>query len=1020
MPNRKKNVELFNRFNNALAAFRKINNTQGGIDPNSFLKYGRNRMPSTWSTPEITDEEFYTGYGFAVINKRANRSVVLGKKFLKTEAKEEVINKANDDGVRVIHPYLDLIHDSIDFSERDFWYDISTYLDLEGIYYLMAVRTVTGSGKVGNIQKFSLLNPYWVRPVINSKGQLGGFAESNPHEGNRIIPKEMIITISLLNPFDPTKTYSLADAARDSQFTLKQANDFARESIDGNLNSPGILSSAIELPDDQFDNFVDRIKNHGRGEPLFGNGAGTISWTDMQADLDKAALDKINNINRDALIAVSGTSKTGLGIEESGTGREVSRTQKDDFTENAVMPQVENIIDALNLDYRFYYQDLYKNNKYYIALDNPLETNKDAEQADVNIRDSQFVLFQALKAKGYSSEIASKYSKGLISITDLGEPTEVVEVVLPVEPEKIEPVEDKEDDISTESSIKEDIIKESKPLEIYEGYPVPLNQYLGELSEQINSQSEKQSTLHLTEDTDKIRIQRIEDRDDDLIGVIDSNSYVKLGTFNEGADKEAILEALNKRYHDQLVAVKHKGIRRDLNKDFYLTIPSGLQIVLDHIIDKYQNNEWFEPAFDSYRNHVLESTNDQLKLPGVVFSKYFKISSDKVYQLIKKEESHICDHDKIKSAIATPFDKQEELDNSTQILLSSVKSAEEQMLNYYLDQISAGYLAPGADVEAFASNLALPFNVWFTVMFPVLANQRAVETAASLQIKDVPITAMTDSVKSNITQFAQREALSHMNTLRTDIDNALLLIRTITSNPEEVKQMLQVAFVDIQKRRAPLIASNAATRMFSLSQYEADLQFLNRQGLMTKAYKQLFSSTGNPCRICSYLIVETNAKPIPFTQAFASIGDSITADGLRMDFKYEDIISGSVHPNCHCYYKIIIKEAEENSAEIEQAQIDKHTQAITDSVKSEIAPLLEKLYSDKNSSEEIMNKLADASSRLDEKILTVENKLDQLDKRTKEAKQIKEDLLEANALKSKLAEAEEYAKQLESIIDGQG
>ena len=51
--------------------------------------------------------------------------------------------------------------------------------------------------------------------------------------------------------------------------------------------------AAIELPDDQFDNFVSRVKNHGRGEPLFGNGAGTVSWIDMQIDLDKAALDKI-------------------------------------------------------------------------------------------------------------------------------------------------------------------------------------------------------------------------------------------------------------------------------------------------------------------------------------------------------------------------------------------------------------------------------------------------------------------------------------------------------------------------------------------------------------------------------------------------------------------------------------------------------------------------------------------------------------------------------------------------------
>ena len=60
-------MEITKRFKNALTAFTKTNN--GGPDPNSFLRYGSRRMPSTWSTPEISDEDFYTGLGFAVVNK---------------------------------------------------------------------------------------------------------------------------------------------------------------------------------------------------------------------------------------------------------------------------------------------------------------------------------------------------------------------------------------------------------------------------------------------------------------------------------------------------------------------------------------------------------------------------------------------------------------------------------------------------------------------------------------------------------------------------------------------------------------------------------------------------------------------------------------------------------------------------------------------------------------------------------------------------------------------------------------
>lgn len=810
-------MEFFNRLNNALAAFKK---TKQGVDPNAFLKYGSRRMPSTWSTPEITDEDFYTGYGFAVINKRANRSVVLGKKYLFTDAKEEIVNQANDKGERIVHPYLTLIKDSTDFSERDFWYDISTYLDLEGIYYLMAVRAVTTSGRVGNIQYFSLLNPYWIRQVVNQKGELGGYVEHNPEKGERLIRKELIIPIKLLNPFNPNKAYSLADAARDSQFTMKQANDFARESIDGNLNAPGILSSAIELPDDQFDNFVSRIKNHGRGEPLFGNGSGTIAWTDMQTDLDKAALDKINSINRDTLLAISGLSKTGVGVEESGTGREVSRTQKDDFTENAVMPQIENIIDALNLDYRKYYADEYAKNKFIITLDNPLETDRDAEQADVEIRDSQFTLAQSLIAKGYDREIAYKYAKGLIDITDLGEPTEQEEPVEPKEePKEEEPVEPEND-------------YKGKSFDVYEGYPIPVLQYL-DSPDQFNPISEKSSFVYSTEtnlnEKKTVRIKELKELNNSLIGIVDDNTFIKLGEFAQNADKIAILTKLNKRYKNQLVAIKKKI---DLN---------------------------CEDVYDIIKNAV--------------------------------------------------FDKQAQIDSNTADLLTSANAAEDSLRDWYQEAFAQGITSPHPDLENFINSLTLPFAVYFTVMFPIYASHRVQETANELDIKDeVPVISITREIKSTIDSFARKEATSHMNTINTDIQNALAIIRAKTSDPQEFQTLFAEAFAAIQSRRAMAVAHNAAARIFNLSQYEADLQFLTRAGLVDRAYKVLFSLTGNPCGFCASLIAATNAKPIPFTSAFASMGDEIEADGKKLKLDFENIIAGNVHPNCRCAYRLIVKD----------------------------------------------------------------------------------------------------------------
>lgn len=826
------------------------------MDPNAFLKYGhRKTMPSMWSEPQITDEAFYTGYGFAVINKRANRSVTLGKNFLFTNAAPAITEAANKKGDKVVHPYLELIRSSEDFSERDFWYNISTYLDLEGVYYLMAVRTVTKSGAVGNIQNFTLLNPYNVRAVCDSKGVLGGYVETRANSSGtatRMIPKEMIIPIKLLNPFKNDEAYALADAARDSQFTLKQANDYARESINGNINAPGIISTSIELPDDQFDNFVERIKSHGRGEPLFGNGAGTVDWVNMQTDLDKAALDKINSISRDALLAVSGTSKSGMGVEEAGAGREVSRTQKDDFTENAVMPQVENIIDALNLDYRKYYKSAWTKNQYQIALDNPLETDRESEKADVDIRDAEFALLETLLSAGYDYDIASRYARGLLNITDLGPPPEKP-TIPPVDPTSppaasTEPAPGASGPTGPTGPVADPTPppppakKKKNEYDVYEAYPVPIVQYLGEHAEQINPISEKGTFVYSTETMlqmnaakKTVTISHIEARGNSIIAVVDADTtFIKLGEFHNNADRVGILAKLNKRYHNQPVALKKK-------------------IDLDH--------------------------------------------DDNVYEIIKN---------------AAPFDKQDQIGSNTADLQQSAQAAETQMYQWYVDQLSQGLPTslPSDKLQQFINSMTLPFAVYFTVMFPIYASHRTQQTEDQFNVQDdLPIVAMTDEVKQMIKVFALREATSHMNTIKTDLENALAIIKGQTSDVTEMKVLLASAFEQIVARRAQTIANNAAARIFNISQYEADLQFLTRIGKVGNAYKVLFSLTGTPCSICQSIITATNEAPIPFTSAFVDLGQEIEgSDGLKMKFDFERITAGNVHPNCHCAYRLILKE----------------------------------------------------------------------------------------------------------------
>lgn len=414
-----------NRVRNAVRAFvaepdtDKANNSALA---NQFLRFGsRPKMALNIDDAVLSDEDMYTGYGYTIIERRANRAVVLGTGYTYTKSTKK-------DGHQVEHPYLKLINDSLDFSAEDFWYEYSRYMDLEGVFYVLAIRAVTtttqknGWTKVGNIQKMELLNPYQVRRVFNEKGELGGYVEQRDGM-QREIPKEMIIEVIKKNPVDRKKPFSMADAASDAQFVLKQAADYQRKSIRNNINAPGLITSDIIMEDHEFENFKERVKNHAAGEPLFGNGPSAISYQDTSIDLNKSALKDVNDGNRDMLISVGGTSKNQLGLDQSGTGRETAGVQKDDFTENAVMPMVKKMIGALNMDYKRYYPEEFAKNGYEIALNNPLSSDFANTLLEVQVNQQQLAFVHTLVAAGYEYEVAVQFVTGEIDLAALGMPT---------------------------------------------------------------------------------------------------------------------------------------------------------------------------------------------------------------------------------------------------------------------------------------------------------------------------------------------------------------------------------------------------------------------------------------------------------------------------------------------------------------------------------------------------------------------------------------------------------------------
>lgn len=397
-----------------------------------FFRYGsRQPMYQNWSQVVMSDQDKYTGYMYGAITRRAAKVAKLAKYNLMTRANERTVKEAKAKNRPVVHPYVSLIKDSTFFTTWGFWYAIETYRDLFGIAYVHAVRAKTPNGRVlSDAKYFQLLNPYNVMRIWSTErpDEVQGYVETKDGFYREIEPHQ-VIEIPAFNPFSARDTFSMADAAKDAQFTLKQANQQLRSTLNRNEKLPGVVligDKDVELNPEQLQNFKARMMGRNRtkeGEPIFASGKGTVDWNDMQVDLKKSMPDVVNELSVNTLIAASGVSRTKFGIEQSGVTRDTADVQDDQFTADQVMTELEFILGALDLDFKKHYPTKQADAGYEMYIDSPLGVDREAEKLDIEIRREQKNLVRELVDGGYEYELAVKYATGQIDLDGLGEPT---------------------------------------------------------------------------------------------------------------------------------------------------------------------------------------------------------------------------------------------------------------------------------------------------------------------------------------------------------------------------------------------------------------------------------------------------------------------------------------------------------------------------------------------------------------------------------------------------------------------
>lgn len=788
---------------------------------NDFLRRGNEKAKNTLLIDKKLNPELeVSGWFFAALNIRTNTFAEFNE--------DNIITESNIDNPDVIHPYIKLLKDHCNVSEFDFWHDLLMDYDIYGDAFIFLLRRVVynddktfyrGRRKIYHIglpTSIEALDTKNVRILKDTLGNVVGYREWVDTTHYREFLPEQVIHVRNKNPLNHKEAYSIFDACRDYQYTLSKGSEFAQNALVNNINTPGILSTDEVLNDEEYDNLLSRINGHEPGKIIVSDGTGQLHYSPIGQDIDKASLPSLTDISRETIFAVTGTSKTILGIEESGVTRQTSLAQLKKFTNTTIAPLTRKFISAMNFDYRMFYPDTYNQTKIKIEKKDIYDPEETTEQFN-----AQKLLFDDVTEivySGYTKESAEDFMYGNIPYT-----------ALELDESDANDIEEEQESISGDGP---DSNPQSSPEDTGETKPEEDIDNTSENSLKV----ENQQTLHTHDDYDYIdKALRLHTNS---LGELDENGKaIKLKI--EGARKNLLKEVRKA----QLEAIQNSVIK--IGNSFSesdITTKSQKESIYNRIYKSLKKYWMFIiPLLGRER---LEEDQQSTKLQANVNLLGIKSVNDYIKEQSEKAaESHT---NTIYKTITDAANKAEE------------KVIKKEFAKEYLQSFK-------------------PSN-WF---------------------KTKPTQKSVISKLSNPKFVSDNEEL--YNSVREKINQGL--------NRNEIQKAIREEYVNLSRTRANILVNNEMNRSINSTQYLADFNFLKKVGKLNNAYKQLVSSTGNPCPICKALI---DKGEIPFTENYLDLGDSITVkDGNKttvFNCNYENIESGCVHCNCKCFSRLIIKD----------------------------------------------------------------------------------------------------------------
>lgn len=780
--------------------------------------------------PEMT----VNGWMFAALNARSDAFGEFCEENIITESKK---------GENLYHPYLQLIEESKEIPEYEFWKRAISDYDNYGQMFFFILRRVVydKNGEIEHIglpTRIDILNASKMT-ILTRNGKIVGYKEQIDSTHKREYSADQIIRVINPHPRDPEIPYSIYDAAKDYQYTINKGTEFAQNALINNMNTPGILSTTEVLNDEEYDNLISRINSHEPGKAIVTDGTGNLTYTSISQSLDQAALPTLTELSRQTIFAVTGTSKTVLGIEESGVTRDTSKVQDRKFIKRAIAPVAKRVVSAFNFDYRVKYPELYKQNQVKMVIKQLYDAQETQEQFD-----TQKKLFDDITEivySGYTKESAEDFMYGDISFTDLE-----------LDAEDAQDIEDEQEDIDNPENQP---TEEEKPTE-----ETPEENDGSEKTLQKIHIENQESEMHNHTSSDNYYMKALK------LHINEQGELDEYGKSIENKINQAKNNLLKEIRTIQLQAIRESSSKLSVNAFDYDDIRTEEQE--DTIYNKIKNalrKYWFLILPLVGKERIIEDKNS-IKISKEDNPDLTEEEIQEKNEEIKKAEVNLLGTKKVKDYIEQVSEKAAKSHTNTiyKTILDAVNKAENKILR-----------------NLFAKEYVEKFKQGEDKWFKSKPTEKQVKSKLNNEnfIKDNQ--SLYDSVRKKIEEGFSREEIQRA--IRKEYVDLSRTRANILVGNEMARSITSSQYVaDYELLRKTNMLDKAYKRLVSSTGDPCPVC----KALIDKGdipFSDPFLELGDTIQ------VENDGKTTTFT------------------CNYETIESGVVHCNCHCDYQLIIK-----------------------------------------------------------------------------------------------------------------